>query len=148
CCVPFAVTAILLAATIFRRWQIQRDLGSVQAPIVEKMVRDGGLYLLCITVVSSINAYLFIQPTRNIRSFNLCALVVVSSTLSCRLVLSLLANKPDSTTGILVSQMSVSRFCDAAPPSPPPGPSSSSRRFSSFPPLVAPGAYLFGVSFA
>ncbi|GAA5968702.1 hypothetical protein JCM3765_003416 [Sporobolomyces pararoseus] len=119
-CAPFVTTAVLFIATVFRSWQIQRQQNGLQLPILQKMVRDGALYLLCITVVTSLNAYLFIQSIDAIKSLNLCAVVVVSCTLSCRLVLSILSHKPDSTSGVVVSRVSVSRITISRPPSPSP----------------------------
>ncbi|GAA5845791.1 hypothetical protein JCM3766R1_000319 [Sporobolomyces carnicolor] len=114
-CAPFATTALLLVATIFRRWQIQKEQRGRKSPLLEKMVRDGALYLVCITAVSSLNAYFFIKSNGPFKSMNLCVVVIVSSTLSCRLVLSILAHKPDSTSGIVVSRVSVSRVSDPRP---------------------------------
>ncbi|GAA5875137.1 hypothetical protein JCM16303_005021 [Sporobolomyces ruberrimus] len=104
---PFITNVLLLGAMVFRNWQITRQLDGIQLPILSRMVRDGTFYSVSITLVNIVNIYFYIQPNECIKSFNICAVVVASSALSCRLVLSLLVRKPDSTSGVFVSQVSV-----------------------------------------
>ncbi|GAA5875129.1 hypothetical protein JCM16303_005019 [Sporobolomyces ruberrimus] len=96
--VPCVVNSVLLSLTIFRSWRVTRKLEGAQPPIFKRMVNDGILYFLCITVVTTLNIYFYVQPNRSIKLFNLCATVVVSSTLSCRLALSLFVRSPGSIT--------------------------------------------------
>ncbi|GAA5875134.1 hypothetical protein JCM16303_005020 [Sporobolomyces ruberrimus] len=96
--VPCLVNFVLLSLTIYRSWRVTRELEGTQLPILKRMVNDGILYFLCITVVTTLNIYFYVQPNRSIKSFNLCAVVVVSSTLSCRLALSLFVRAPTYST--------------------------------------------------
>ena len=115
-CAPFAVNASLLGMIVFRSWRITKEVG-VQLPILRRMIKDGAGYFLAITVFNFINVYFYARESftlidrrreltthlrsehiESIKVFNVCASVVIGSTLSCRLALSLLENKPTATT--------------------------------------------------
>ncbi|GAA6009769.1 hypothetical protein JCM11491_001092 [Sporobolomyces phaffii] len=86
---PFVVNALLLLATFYRSWSITKQLQGVKLPILQHLVKDGALYFACITIVNAVNVYFYNQPYDAIKSFNVCAVVALSSALSCRLALSL-----------------------------------------------------------
>ncbi|GAA6018102.1 hypothetical protein JCM11491_003318 [Sporobolomyces phaffii] len=86
---PFVVNCVLLAATLYQSWRITRRLEGTKLPILTRLKRDGIGYFMCITAVNAINVYFWSQPNDAIKSFNISAVFAVSSTLSCRLALSL-----------------------------------------------------------
>lgn len=122
---PAWTNAILLGMTVYRSWKITRELDGIKLPILKRFVHDGVLYFIAITAVDLGNIYFisreplpFFSPSdREIltdfyilsgssekaeafKGFNTSASIVVSSTLSCRLALSLFDQKPTSTLSL------------------------------------------------
>ncbi|GAA5845802.1 hypothetical protein JCM3766R1_000320 [Sporobolomyces carnicolor] len=86
----------LKLTTVYKSWAITRQLDGTRLPILQRLVHDGALYFACILAVNVVNVYFYNQKNDAIKSFNVCAVVVLSSTLSCRLALSLLVKRPQS----------------------------------------------------
>ncbi|GAA5968701.1 hypothetical protein JCM3765_003415 [Sporobolomyces pararoseus] len=91
---PFVTNLVLLSMTFYRSWKITKDTGGTQLPIMKRMVRDGVLYFSIISVFTLMNIGFYVQPDQSITTFWIAPLVVINTTLSCRLVLSLFVDKP------------------------------------------------------
>ncbi|GAA5875140.1 hypothetical protein JCM16303_005022 [Sporobolomyces ruberrimus] len=97
---PAWTNAILLGMTVYRSWKITRELDGIKLPILKRFVHDGVLYFIAITAVDLGNIYFISQKAEAFKGFNTSASIVVSSTLSCRLALSLFDQKPTSTLSL------------------------------------------------
>ncbi|GAA5952251.1 hypothetical protein JCM3765_001920 [Sporobolomyces pararoseus] len=85
---PLIVNTVLLSATFYRNWKMKQTTGRT-VPIMQRLLRGGVQYYAAILVFNLLNCYFWLQSNPVMRSFNICANVVVSSIASCRLVLSL-----------------------------------------------------------
>ncbi|GAA6024268.1 hypothetical protein JCM11491_006382 [Sporobolomyces phaffii] len=90
---PFLVNLTLLGMTFHRSWQVTKDLG-VKLPILRRLTYDGAQYFAMISAANLVQVCFWSQSDKTIKSFGVPALIVISSTLSCRLVLSLFTAKP------------------------------------------------------
>ncbi|GAA6060793.1 hypothetical protein JCM10212_005442 [Sporobolomyces blumeae] len=95
---PMVVNSILLFATVYRSYKVSRDCGGIKIPLLERMARDGLQYYVAITATNLVNIYFYAQSNPTIRDFNICASLVLSSVLSCRLALALFEPAAEPST--------------------------------------------------
>jgi len=57
--VPFGVNCLLLAATAYRSWKVSRQLDGIKLPTHRRLLNDGAVYFVCITVINAINVYFY-----------------------------------------------------------------------------------------
>ncbi|GAA5930464.1 DUF6533 domain-containing protein [Sporobolomyces koalae] len=116
---PFIVNLVLLVSTVYKSHRIAKEIGC-QVPVLQRCVKDGVQYFCAITLFHVIEVVFWSQPDEAIKSFNIPALIVISSTLSCRLALSLHVNAPGSSA--LSSLPYVKTSAPAIPPARPQAP--------------------------
>ncbi|GAA5823347.1 hypothetical protein JCM5353_008242 [Sporobolomyces roseus] len=92
-CAPFCINTILLGATFYKNYRIQKETGK-SLPVMQRMLADGLQYYVVITVFNFLNLYFYTQDNPTLKGFNVPAVMVTSSTMSCRLALSLFDTKP------------------------------------------------------
>lgn len=112
---PFFTNLLLLSMICYRSRRISKDLGGTQLPILKRMVRDGLGYFVVITAFNLMNVGFYVQSHQAIKTFGVGPLVVISSTLSCRLVLGLLVDKPVSLSHEHVPTLKYADFVPGTP---------------------------------
>ena len=87
---PLLNGAILTLITLFESLRLQRAMPSARrSPLLRVFVRDGLLYLGCITITNLLNVAFFVQKIDKLQPSAMAFQFLISSLMSSRLVLSL-----------------------------------------------------------
>ncbi|GAA6060781.1 hypothetical protein JCM10212_005430 [Sporobolomyces blumeae] len=99
---PVVFDSVVIVAMIGRHVYLTRIVGS-QLPLLRRLVLEGILYYIPITISHIITTVLWFNPNMAIRSFNVPASLVLGSVSCSRLVLSLLDSPPaePKLTGVI-----------------------------------------------
>ncbi|GAA6007731.1 hypothetical protein JCM11491_003945 [Sporobolomyces phaffii] len=91
---PLTFDALILFLTIFRYFLLRRKTGGTEIPIMRKIVNIHILYFALIASMNAINVGFFAQSDPTLRPSNAVMTLTLTSMMSSRLVLALLAPTP------------------------------------------------------